>query len=101
VTVHLGPLLVEAADPAGARVLADYSTERFTLADVEALAARWAPLLGAEIGPGPDGTMRWPWSVAAGRDELVRAGASAEGDDLLVDPGGNEVSAPGRAKPAG
>lgn len=86
----------------------------------EELAAWWAPLLGAEIGPGPDGTMRWltgaggrpdliwkfvrvtgdervvpnrwQWSVAAGRDELVAAGAAAAGDDVLVDPDGNEVS---------
>jgi len=210
VTVHLGPLLVEAADPAavtrfweaalgepscrrhlairpqrrpkvvknrvhfdvyvhdvaallalGARLLAEYLPDRVTLADVEGnefcafiepdrrsesepparvfavctdsdrpedLAAWWAPLLGAEIGPGSDGTLRWlygaggraeliwkfvrvadervvpnrwQWSIEAGRDELVNAGASAAGDDLLVDPGGNEVSAPGRATPAG
>ena len=211
-TVHLGPLLVEAEDPAavtlfweaalgeaacrrhliiqpqqrakmvknrvhldvyvhdvasllvlGARVLAEYLPEqRATLADVEGnefcafidqdrrpeaepparvfavctdsdrpedLAAWWAPLLGAEIGPGPDGTMRWlhgaggrpeliwkfvrvhgdervvpnrwQWSVTAGRDELVNAGASAAGDDLLVDPDGNEVSAPGPMSSAG
>jgi hypothetical protein len=94
----------------------------------EDLAAWWAPLLGAEIGPGPDGTMRWlygaggrpeliwkfvrvhderlvpnrwQWSVEAGRDELVRAGVSAAGDDLLVDPGRNDVSAPGRATSTG
>jgi Glyoxalase-like domain len=204
VTVQLGPLLVEAADPAavtrfweaalgepscrrhliirpqrrakavknrvhvdlyvhdvasllalGARVLAEYLPEQVILADVEGnefcafidpdrlseseppaqvfavctdsdhpedLAAWWAPLLGAKIGPGTDGTMRWlygsagrpeliwkfvrvhgervvpnrwQWSVKAGRDELVRAGALAAGDDLLVDPDRNEVSAPG------
>lgn len=94
----------------------------------EELAAWWAPLLGAEIGPGPDGTMRWlhgaggrpeliwkfvrvadvrvvpnrwQWSVTSGRDELVGAGASVAGDDLLVDPWGNEVSAPGRRSSAG
>jgi len=208
VTVHLGPLLVEAEDPAavtrfweaaldeatcrryliirpqrtakvvknrvhvdvyvhdvasllalGAHVLAEYPLERrATLADVEGnefcafiepdadsdpparvfavctdsdrpeeLAAWWAALLGAEIGPGPDGTMRWlygaggrpeliwkfvrvhdervvpnrwRWSVTAGFDELMNAGASAAGD-LLVDPGGNEVSAPGRVSSAG
>lgn len=206
-TVHLGPLLVEAEDPAavtrfweaalgeaacrryliirpqqrakvvknrvhvdvyvhdvasllalGARVLDEYLPERVTLADVEGnefcafidpdidsnpparvlaictdsdravdLAAWWAPLLGARIGPGPDGTMRWlygsagrpeliwkfvavhdervvpnrwQWSVTAGFDELMIAGASAAGD-LLVDPGGNEVSAPGRMTSAG
>jgi glyoxalase superfamily protein len=210
VTVHLGPLLVEAEDPVvvtrfweaalgeaacrryliiepqrrakvvknrvhvdvyvrdvasllvlGARVLEEYlPLGRVTLADVEGnefcafidpgrpesepaaevfavctdsdrpeeLAAWWAPLLGAEIGPGPDGTMRWlhgaggrpeliwkfvrvhdervvpnrwQWSVAAGRDELVNAGASDGGDDLLVDPDGNQVSAPGRMSSAG
>jgi hypothetical protein len=204
VTVQLGPLLVEAADPVavtrfweaalgepscrrhliirpqrrakavknrvhvdlyvhdvasllalGARVLAEYLPEQVILADVEGnefcafidrdrlseseppaqvfavctdsdhpedLAAWWAPLLGAKIGPGTDGTMRWlygsagrpeliwkfvrvhdervvpnrwQWSVKAGRDELVRAGALAAGDDLLVDPDRNEVSAPG------
>ncbi|MCU1696151.1 MAG: hypothetical protein JWR34_2214 [Mycobacterium sp.] len=208
-TVHLGPLLVEAEDPAavtrfweaalgaaacrrylvirpqrtakvvknrvhvdvyvhdvasllalGARVLAEYLPDRrVTLADVEGnefcafidpdrseagppaqvfavcidsdraveLAAWWAALLGAEIGPGSDGTMRWLYgaggrpeliwkfvgvhdervvpnrwqlSVAAGFDELVGAGASAAGD-LLVDPGGNEVSAPGPVTSAG
>jgi Glyoxalase-like domain len=207
VTVHLGPLIVDAADPEavttfwesalgqscrrhlvvrpqrcakvvknrvhldvyvrdvtsllalGARVVADYRPERVTLADVEGnefcafidedgsftsdprahvfavctdsdrpeeLAAWWAPLLGATIGPGPDGTMRWlfgaagrpeviwkfvrthderlvpnrwRWSVTTGLDELVAAGAPAEGP--LVDPGGNEVSAPGRGMPAG
>jgi hypothetical protein len=93
----------------------------------EDLAAWWAPLLGAEIGPGSDGTMRWlygaggrpeviwkfvrvhdervvpnrwQWSVAAGFEELVGAGASAAGD-VLVDPDGNEVSAPGRVTSAG
>jgi hypothetical protein len=204
VTVQLGPLLVEAEDPAAvtrfwqaalgeascrrhliirpqrrakvvknrvhvdvyvhdvasllalsARVLAEYLPEQVILADVEGnefcafidpdrlseseppaqvfavctdsdhpedLAAWWAPLLGAKIGPGTDGTMRWlygsagrpeliwkfvrvhdervvpnrwQWSVKAGRDELVRAGALAAGDDLLVDPDRNEVSAPG------
>ena len=208
-TVHLGPLLVEAEDPAavtrfweaalgaaacrrhlvirpqqrakvvknrvhvdvyvhdvasllalGAHVLAEYPLERrATLADVEGnefcafidpdrseaeppaevfavctdsdrpeeLAAWWAALLGADIGPGTDGTMRWlygsagrpeliwkfvrvhdervvpnrwQWSVAAGFEELVGAGASAAGD-LLVDPDGNEVSAPGRVSSAG
>jgi hypothetical protein len=44
---------------------------------------------------------RWRWSVTAGVDELVGAGASAAGDDVLVDPGGNEVSAPGRTSSAG
>ena len=94
----------------------------------EDLAAWWAPLLGAEIGPGPDGTMRWlhdaggrpeliwkfvrvhdervvpnrwQWNVTAGRDELVSAGASAAGDDVLLDPDGNEVSAPGPMSSAG
>jgi hypothetical protein len=209
VTVHLGPLLVEAEDPAavtrfweaalgeaacrrhlvirpqqrakvvknrvhvdvyvhdvasllalGARVLAEYLPERrVTLADVDGnefcafidpdrseagppaqvfavcmdsdraveLAAWWAPLLGAEIGPGSDGTMRWlygsrgrpeliwkfvrvhdervvpnrwQWSVTAGFEELVGAGASAAGD-VLVDPDGNEVSAPGPVSSAG
>lgn len=209
-TVQLGPLLVEAEDPAavtrfweaalgeaacrrhlaigpqrqakvvknrvhfdvyvrevasllalGALVLAEYPSERrATLADVEGnefcafidpgrpvaeppasafavctdsdrpeeLAAWWAPLLGAEIGPGSDGTMRWlygaggrpdliwkfvrvhdervvpnrwQWSVVAGLDELVDAGASATYEDLLVDPGGNEVSAPGPVSSAG
>jgi hypothetical protein len=220
-TVHLGPLLIGAADPAavtrfweaalgepscrrhlairpqrrakvvknrvhvdlyvhdvaallalGARVLAEYLPDRVTLADVEGnefcafiepdrrsesepparvfavctdsdrpevLAAWWAPLLGAEIGPAPDGTKRWlyrsggrpeliwkfvrvaderlreestasdervvpnrwQWSVTTGLDELVGAGATASADGLLVDPGGNEVSAPGRATPAG
>jgi hypothetical protein len=219
VTVHLGPLIVGAADPEavttfwesalgqsscrrhlvvrpqrrakvvknrvhldvyvrdvtpllalGARVVADYLPERVTLADVEGnefcafidedgtfpsearaqvfavctdsdrpeeLATWWAPLLGATIGPGPDGTMRWlygaagrpeviwkfvrvaderlreettasdersvpnrwRWSVTTGLDELVAAGAPADGP--LVDPGGNEVSAPGRGMPAG
>jgi hypothetical protein len=210
VTVRLGPLLVEAADPAavtrfweaalgepsfrrhviigpqqrpkvvknrvhfdvyvrdvapllalGARVLAEYLPDRVTLADVEAnefcafidpdvdsssdpparvfaictdsdrpedLAAWWAPLVGAQIGPAPDGTMRWlsgaagrpeviwkfvrvtdqrvvpnrwQWSVTTGLDELVGAGAMASADRLLVDPGGNEVSAPGRVTPGG
>jgi hypothetical protein len=220
VTVHLGPLLVEAEDPAavarfweaalgvaacrrylvirpqqrakvvknrvhvdvyvhdmtsllalGAWVLAEYLPERrVTLADVEGnefcafidpdrseagppaqvfavcidsdraveLAAWWAPLLGAKIGPGTDGTMRWlygaggrpeliwkfvrvtderfreesttgdervvpnrwQWSVTAGFEELVGAGASAAGD-VLVDPDGNEVSAPGPVTSAG
>jgi hypothetical protein len=221
VTVHLGPLLVEAEDPAavtrfweaalgeascrryliirpqrrakvvknrvhvdvyvhdvasllalGARVLDEYLPEqRVTLADVEGnefcafidpdrrleteppaqvfavctdsdrpedLAAWWAPLLGAQIGPGTDGTMRWlygsagrpdliwkfvrvtderlreesttgderlvpnrwQWSVTTGVDELVGAGATAAGD-VLVDPDGNEVSAPGPATSAG
>jgi hypothetical protein len=209
VTVHLGPLLVEAEDTAavtrfweaalgeaacrrylviwpqqrakvvknrvhvdvrvhdvasllalGARVLAEYPLERrATLADVEGnefcafidpdgaeaeppaqafavctdsdrleeLAAWWAALLGAMIGPGTDGTMRWlygsagrqeliwkfvrvhdervvpnrwQWSVTAGFDELMNAGASAAGD-LLVDPGGNEVSAPDPVTSAG
>ncbi|MBB5164066.1 VOC family protein [Mycobacterium sp. AZCC_0083] len=207
-TVQLGPLLVEAEDPAavtrfweaalgeaacrrylvirpqrtakvvknrvhvdvyvhdvasllalGARVLDEYLPERrVTLADVEGnefcafiepdadsgpparvfavctdsdrpeeLAAWWAALLGAEIGPGTDGTMRWlyesagrpeliwkfvrvrdervvpnrwQWSVTAGFDELVGAGASAAGD-LLVDPDGNEVSAPDPVTSAG
>jgi hypothetical protein len=210
VTVQLGPLLVEAEDPAavtrfwesalgeaacrrhlairpqrqakavknrvhfdvyvrevasllalGALVLAEYPSERrATLADVEGnefcafidldrpvaeppahafavctdsdrpeeLAAWWAPLLGAEIGPGSDGTMRWlygaggrpdliwkfvrvhdervvpnrwQWSVVAGLDALVDAGASATDEDVLVDPGGNEVSAPGPVSSAG
>lgn len=99
-TVHLGPLLVEAADPAGARVLADYSPERFTLADVEDNWRRgglrcsgWRSVRGRTARSGGSGAWR--------PGELVRAGASAEGDDLLVDPGGNEVSAPGRAKPKG
>jgi hypothetical protein len=209
VTVQLGPLLIEARDPAavtrfweaalgeaachrylvirpqerakvvknrvhldvyvhdvasllalGARVLAEYLPERrVTLADVEGnefcafidpdrpeagptaqvfavcidsdraveLAAWWAPLLGANIGPGTDGTMRWlygsagrpeliwkfvrvhdervvpnrwQWSVAAGFEELIGAGASAAGD-LFVDPDGNEVSAPGLVTSAG
>jgi hypothetical protein len=209
-TVQLGPLLVEAEDPAavtrfweaalgeaacrrhliirpqrrpkvvknrvhldvyvrdvtpllalGARVLDEYPSERrATLADVEGnefcafidpdrseaeppaeafavctdsdrpeeLAAWWAPLLGAEIGPGSDGTMRWlygvggrpeliwkfvrvrdervapnrwQWSVAGGLEELVAAGAAAVEDDVLLDPDGNEVSAPGRMSPAG
>jgi hypothetical protein len=94
----------------------------------EELAAWWAPLLGAEIGPGPDGTMRWlhgaggrdeliwkfvrvhdarvapnrwQWTITSGRDELVGAGASVAGDDLLVDPWGNEVSVPDRRSSAG
>jgi hypothetical protein len=94
----------------------------------EELAAWWAPLLGAKIGPGSDGTMRWlygaggrpeliwkfvrvrdervapnrwQWSVAAGVDELIGAGASAVGEDLLVDPDGNEVSAPDPGSSAG
>jgi hypothetical protein len=93
----------------------------------EELAAWWAALLGAEIGPGTDGTLRWlygsagrpdliwkfvrvhdervvpnrwQWSVTAGFDELVGAGASAVGDQL-VDPDGNEVSAPGPVTSAG
>ena len=151
-TVHLGPLLIEAEDPAavtlfwesvlgedachrylvfrsqrrakavknrvhvdvyardvaallarGARVLEEYlPLGRATLADVEGnefcaffdpdrpeteppaevfavctdsdrpedLAAWWAPLLGAEIGPGPDGTMRWLHD-AGGRPDLI------------------------------
>jgi hypothetical protein len=209
-TVQLGPLMVEAGDPAavtrfweaalgeaacrrhlvirpqrqpkvvknrvhldvyvrdvapllalGARVLAEYlPLGRITLADVEGnefcafldpdrsegepaaeafavctdsdrpeeLAAWWAPLLGAEIGPGPDGTMRWltgaggrteliwkfvrvhderlapnrwQWSVTGGLEELIGAGASAAGDDVLVDPDGNEVSAPGPVSSGG
>jgi hypothetical protein len=209
-TVELGPLLVEAEDPAavtrfweaalgeascrrhliirpqrrpkavknrvhldlyvrdvapllelGARVLAEHPSEqRATLADVEGnelcafidpyrpaveppaqtfavctdsdrpeeLAAWWAPLLGAEIGPGSDGTMRWlygaggrpeviwkfvrvrdqrvvpnrwRWSVTAGFEELVTAGATATGHDQLIDPGGNEISAPGPGWSAG
>jgi hypothetical protein len=105
----------------------------------EKLAAWWAPLLGAAIGPGSDGTMRWlygaggrpdliwkfvrvaderlreestagdervvpnrwQWSVTAGLDELVDAGASATHEDLFVGPGGNEVSAPGPVSSAG
>ena len=102
----------------GAHVLAEYlPLGRVTLADV-----------GAEIGPGPDGTMRWlhgalgqpeliwkfvrvhdervvpnrwQWSVTEGRDELVAAGAAAVEDDVLLDPHGNEVSAPGRMSSAG
>jgi hypothetical protein len=94
----------------------------------EELAAWWACLLGAEIGPGPDGTMRWltggggwpdliwkfvrvhdervvpnrwQWSVTGGVEALVGAGASAAGDDVLVDPDGNEVSAPGPVSSGG
>ena len=156
----------------GARVLAEYlPLGRITLADVEGnefcafldpdrsegepaaeafavctdsdrpeeLAAWWAPLLGAEIGPGPDGTMRWltgggvwpdliwkfvrvhderlreesttgdervvpnrwQWSVTAGVEELVGAGASAAGDAVLIDPDGNEVSALGPVSSGG
>lgn len=44
---------------------------------------------------------RWQWSVAAGRDELVNAGATAGEDDVVLDPDGNEVSAPDRMSSAG
>jgi hypothetical protein len=94
----------------------------------EELATWWAPLLGAEIGPGPDGTMRWltgaggrpeliwkfvrvadervvpnrwQWSVPAGRGELLAAGAAALEDDVVLDSDDNEVSAPGRKSSAG
>ncbi len=82
-------------------------------------AGWWAPLVGAEIGPGPDGVPRylygcagwpdliwkfvevddervtlnrWRWSVKAG-DRLVEAGAAASADGWFTDPDGNDVSA--------
>ena len=83
------------------------------------VAAWWAPLVGAEIGPGPDGVPRylhgcagwsdlvwkfvevddervvlnrWRWSVVA-RDPLLEAGARDAGDGLVTDIDGNDVSA--------
>ena len=83
----------------------------------EQLAAWWARLVGARVGPGPDGTPRWLYESAgwpdllwkfvrtcderhtpnrwrctlrASRDELIAAGAVESGDGVFLDPEGNE-----------
>jgi hypothetical protein len=93
----------------------------------EELAEWWAPLVGAEVGPGSDGTMRWlygsagwpevvwkfvrvsdervasnrwQWSVTAGLDGALGAGASTSGADRFVDPQGNEFSVQRSGRPA-
>jgi hypothetical protein len=92
------------------------------------LARWWADLVGAEVGPGPDGAPRylsgaalwdgliwkfvsvddarltpnrWQWSVTGDRREIQRAGAHHIGGDQFVDPQGNDFSARGRVTPAG
>jgi hypothetical protein len=199
VTVELGPLLVEAADPTavarfwtaalgvdafhrhlvvraqrgpkvvknrvhldvyvrdpqhllalGASVLAEYLPQRVTLADVEGnefcafvepamnddaiarvfavctdsgrpeeIAAWWAPLVGAEVRDGPDGTprwlygpagweqliwkfvrvtdervgpLRWQWSMRGATEAVTAAGAARSDDGSFVDPDGNSFS---------
>ncbi|MEV3905027.1 VOC family protein [Mycobacterium sp. NPDC050551] len=93
----------------------------------EDLAAWWAPLVGARVDDGPDGTPRWlrgcagwegliwkfvrvddvrvvpnrwrPTVIGAGH--LLAAGAIEDGPDQLVDPQGNEVSVARPATSAG
>ncbi|MGA5464735.1 VOC family protein [Mycobacterium sp. NPDC050041] len=138
----------------GARLLAAHPPDWVTLADVEGnefcafpdpalpadepaeafavctdsdrpedLAAWWAPLVGARVDDGPDGTPRWlrgcaGWEgliwkfvrvddvrvvpnrwrpTVTGAGHLLVAGAIEDGPDQLVDPQGNEVSV---ARPA-
>jgi hypothetical protein len=83
----------------GARVLAEFLPDRrVTLADVRVTDER----LREESTTGDERVVpnRWQWSVTAGFDELMNAGASAAGD-VPVDPDGNEVSAPGPVSSAG
>ncbi|MCZ8378588.1 hypothetical protein O6P37_06920 [Mycobacterium sp. CPCC 205372] len=94
----------------------------------EALAAWWAPLVGARVDDGPDGTPRWlrgcagwegliwkfvrvddervgpnRWrpTVVRGAGHLLAAGAVEDGPDQLVDPQGNEISVARSATSAG
>jgi Glyoxalase-like domain len=85
VTVHLGPLIVDAADP-------------------EAVTTFWESALGQSscrrhLVVRPQRRAK----VVKNRvhlDVYVRD-VTAPADGPLVDPGGNEVSAPGREMPAG
>lgn len=94
----------------------------------EELAAWWAPVVGARIGDGPDGTPRWlhgcagwdgliwkfvrvaderlapnRWrpSVVDGADHLIAAGAVLDRSGQLVDPQGNEFSGARRGTSGG
>jgi hypothetical protein len=77
-------------------------------------AAWWAPLVGAEIGPGPDGVPRYLygcagwgaviWKFVEVDDERValnrwRWCVVAETDGWFTDPDGNDVSAERLARP--
>jgi hypothetical protein len=88
----------------------------------EQLAAWWAPLVGARVGPGSNGTPRWlhgsagwnaliwkfvrvddervvpnrwRWTLRADTDELLAAGATVAAPGVLLDPQGNEFSVEG------
>lgn len=92
------------------------------------VGAWWASLVGAEVRPGPDGVPRylhgcagwsdviwkfvevddervalnrWRWSVVAGSDRLVDAGAVPSGEGGFTDPDGNDFSAERSGRPAG
>jgi hypothetical protein len=89
----------------------------------EDIAAWWAPLVGAEVRDGPDGTPRWlygptgweliwkfvkvtderagpnrwRWSIRGSTDAVMAAGAVRSDDGSFVDPDGNwfSVASPG------
>lgn len=84
----------------------------------EELAAWWAARVGAEVSDGPDGTPRWLcgsagwegliWKFVRVDDERLAPNRwrwtvydDTDGDDVRVDPQGNEYSVRPRGRPAG